>query len=383
MTGRERLLAALRGEVPDRVPVCFPGLPAFDAEHWVNREPSYARLMTAVREGADAIRPWRPKWILDGGVGYFLTATREASLEVEKSKEGEYERRVLTIRTPKGKLVKRTRTRPDVHTAWTDEHFVKTTEDIERVLSIPYEPAGLDASGFAAAAEEVGDAGLVQVATGDPLLYVAELFEFGEFTIYALTERETVKRLLDAFHARIMDRLRTLLDAGVGAASSGVASVWRIVGPEYATPPYLPPELFGEYVVPYVREMVEIIHSYGGYARIHCHGKVSKVLDHFLATNADAVDPVEPPPQGDVELAEAKRRLGGRMTIFGNVEFSFLETASPEEIRAEVGRIMDAAKAGGRFVVMPTAEPINVPLEGKTEENHRALIDAVHELGVY
>jgi uroporphyrinogen-III decarboxylase len=156
-----------------------------------------------------------------------------------------------------------------------------------------------------------------------------------------------------------------------------------VVGAEYATPPYLPPECFAEYVVPYDREMTELIHRHGGWARIHCHGKIANVVEHLLAIGADSLDPVEPPPQGDIEFAEAKRRLGERMTLMGNLELAMLETASAEQVRAEVRKTMKAGRPGGRFVLMPTAAPIDVPLNKRTEENYLAFMETAKELGEY
>ena len=44
---------------------------------------------------------------------------------------------------------------------------------------------------------------------------------------------------------------------------------------------------------------------------------------------------------------------------------------------------MDQAKDGGRFVLMPTAGPINLPLSPGTEANYKAFIDAGLEFGRY
>ena len=44
---------------------------------------------------------------------------------------------------------------------------------------------------------------------------------------------------------------------------------------------------------------------------------------------------------------------------------------------------IDDAKRGGRYVIMPTAAPINVPLEKKTEENYICFIESALEYGLY
>ncbi len=56
MTSRERLLAAVKGEMPDRVPVSCYELNACNPDHFENREPSYARLMAAIGEMADEMQ---------------------------------------------------------------------------------------------------------------------------------------------------------------------------------------------------------------------------------------------------------------------------------------------------------------------------------------
>jgi len=375
MTGKERCLAVLKGEIPDRVPISTYELVGWDRDAWENREPSYARLMDVIRRDTDCLYRWSAAWP-ERGVGYFLSASEDVEAERKTRRDGADEKTLHVVHTPKGDLTSRTMARRGVHTTWVEEHFVKTGEDVERVLSVPYAPREPDCSSLAVARERVGERGIVKTSIADALCCVCELFEFGEFTVWALTERATVRRLLDAFHVRVMDQLRAQLEAGVGP-------LWRVVGAEYATPPYMPPELFAECVLPYDRDIVDLIHRYGGYARIHCHGKISRVLDMIAATGADAIDPVEPPPQGDIDLAEAKRRIGERMTIMGNLELAMLETATAEQVRAEVGRSMEAGKPGGRFVIMPTAAPIDVPLKRRTEENYLAFIETARELGAY
>ena len=49
----------------------------------------------------------------------------------------------------------------------------------------------------------------------------------------------------------------------------------------------------------------------------------------------------------------------------GNVELRDLEGGAPEQVRRIVRHCMDQAKRGGRYVLMPTAAPINVPLAAR------------------
>jgi hypothetical protein len=142
--------------------------------------------------------------------------------------------------------------------------------------------------------------------------------------------------------------------------------------------------VFRRFILPHVTEMTRLIHSRGSKVRLHCHGNMGRVLDMILETGCDGIDPCEPPPDGDIELDELKRRCQVRgVSVWGNIELKLLEQATPAQVRAEVRKIMDQAKAGGGFVLMPTAAPINLPLSPKTEANYKAFIDAGLEFGGY
>ena len=120
--------------------------------------------------------------------------------------------------------------------------------------------------------------------------------------------------------------------------------------------------------------MAELIHSKGGKVRLHSHGKIAKVLDMIIETDCDAMDPCEGPPDGDIELVEVKKRTGNKLCLFGNVQLKLLEQGSSEEVEKAVEDCMQAAKAGGRYVIMPTAAPINSPLAEQTEKNYETFI---------
>ena len=68
----------------------------------------------------------------------------------------------------------------------------------------------------------------------------------------------------------------------------------------------------------------------GKFPGSHCHGNISTVIDKIVGAGVQLLDPVEPPPQGDIEMKVAKERAAaGPMTLIGNIEMSALETESP------------------------------------------------------
>jgi len=378
-TGRRRLLEALACGVPDRVPINTYELAGRNSEDWYSKQPSYARLMEYIRAHTDAITNWNPQPPNDLYIASerFLCSSYPVEIETRSEKAGRMVRTTRIVHTPKGDLRAVSQADPDLYTTWQVEHFCKSIEDVDKALSVPYEPAGYDASDLPRVRAELGDHGIVMASLGDPAYMAADLMSFEDFLLWAFQETEHYARTVEIIAERVLENLRRMLDCCL-------LDLYRICGPEYMTPPYLPPSMFRRFMVPYLKEMAEIIHDRGSKVRIHCHGKIGQVLDMCFETGCDGIDPCEAPPGGDIELSEVKRRCAAhKVSVWGNLELQLLETASPREVRAEVQKILAEAKEGGGFVLMPAAAPISIPLSPRAEENYMAFIDAGLELGEY
>jgi len=371
VNSRERLLRALECKVADRVPISTYELVGFNSRAFENNEPSYKRLMEAIRELADCICMWEPR-----SNATFLGSAYPVDVDLKEIREGNNTIWKRTLHTPHGDLTHTARAADNIHTVWQVEHWCKSLDDVDAALSVPYEPAAYDVSDYARIKGEVGERGMIMASLSDPLWLAADLMEFGAYMVWARTEREHFARTVEIMHERCMENLRRMMEVNL-------VDLYRICGPEYATPPCLPPEYFRRFVVPYVREMVELIHSKGAKVRFHCHGRIGQVLDMILETGADAIDPCEGPPDGDIPLSEVKRRVGGKMCVFGNIQIKLLEHATGADVEKTVRECMDAAKDRGGYVIMPTAAPISVPLAKKTEENYLRFLDAALKYGRY
>ncbi len=371
MTSKERILTTLQCGVADRVPISTYELVGYNSRAFENNDPSYARLMQVIREKTDCLAMWGP-----GSDSRFLQSAFPLEIDVREEREDNATIYYRTAHTPKGDLTHVSKVFDNIHTTWTIEHWCKSVEDVDKALSVPYVPVTYDASDRARIDAELGDRGIIMDSMADPLWMAADLMEFGQYTVWALSETEHFARTVDIFHARCMENLRRSLEVNV-------SHLYRVCGPEYATPPYLPPELFDRFVTPYVKEMVDLLHAKGALVRFHCHGRVGQVLDMIAATGSDAIDPCEAPPDGDIELADIKRRIGDRVCLCGNLQLKLLEHGSESEVAQAVRNCMRAAKAGGGYIILPTAGPINTPLAAKTEANYITFIETAVEEGRY
>jgi hypothetical protein len=334
----------------------------------VYNDPSWAPLLRLTRERTDRIVMRHI-----GGIDQTPDSLDELTIRETSFENGSrFERR--EIRTDGSALTSTQRRDPGTNTIWETEHLLKDADDLRAWIDLPENTFGgrLDTAGVLEAERALGEAGIVMLDTGDPLCAVASLFDMAEFTIVALTERALFRRALDKAARELYPRVEAIARALPGR-------LWRICGSEYAAPPYLPPELHREYLTEYDRPLVEAIHASGGYARIHAHGRLCDVLDNIAQTGCVAIDPLEPPPQGDMTLAEVRRRVGAQMTLFGNLEVSDIETLCLSDFAEKVQRALDEGTAGaGRgFVLMPSACPYGRTITPDTYANYEAMVEMV------
>lgn len=378
MLRRERLMATLRGEPVDRPAVCFYELNGLDQNFAdpdpfnIFNDPSWKPLLDLTRDKSDVI--------VMRSVPFINTALDPA--EELTSRETWYDERGsrimrTVIRAAGRTLTSVARRDPDIDTVWTVEHLLKDVADFEAWLDLPQAPFSgePDVHGVLDAEARIGDSGIVMIDTCDPLCVVALLFEMGLFTVTAVMENALMHRALEKVASVLQPQIEAIAKALPGR-------LWRIYGPEIASPPYLPPHLFEDYVVRYDTPMVEAIQRHGGYARIHSHGRLHDILDHIAATGCLALDPIEPPPQGDVTLGYVRRNYGPQMALFGNLEVSDIENLPTAAFAKKVETALREGTEGqGRgYVLMPSAAPYGRHLPAQTLRNYEEMIRLVERL---
>jgi hypothetical protein len=280
----------------------------------------------------------------------------------------------LTYKVGKKELTSISRRDKEIDTVWITEPLLKNTDDVNLFLKLPDEifEENISIDHLIEEETKLGDKGIVMVDTEDPVCAVASLFNLETFTILAMTGQILCHKLLEK-HARYIHKRTEKV------AMEFPGRLWRIYGPEYITEPFLPPYLFNEYVVRYTGPMVKMIKDYGGFVRIHSHGCIRNILDYIVNMGADAIDPIEPPPNGDAELKYVREKYGKQLVLFGNIEVSDIENMPEKMFRKVVKKtIADGILGEGRgFVLMPSASPYGRNISELTFRNYQIMIEEV------
>jgi hypothetical protein len=362
-----RLHGTYRREKVDHVPIVvkFPWGPHqdIDAAHFDDwrDEDSFRTLARLIQKHCDPRPPLNlvtlpPIWGSCGG-GYqrFLEAPDEYLERRPAERVGEKRTRHTTVlHTPRGDLRWVYETDHGVLTNWDRERPIKCVDDVKRMLSVPYsftppDPAMVEP--FRRHRAEKGKNALCGCGVNSMVAMICGMMKFELMLEWIAAEPGIIKELADAWLKRTGDKVDWLLSQGVGP-------IWHFNGVERATPPMIGPRQWERWVVPYDGEIMRRIKAADPESRIHvhCHGRVDSVLDSLVAMGVDSTDPVEPPPQGDVDLAAAKQKYDGKLVFFGNIEFADLETRTAGEIDALVRA---AIEQGGKqnMVLCQSAGP--------------------------
>jgi hypothetical protein len=380
MTPRQRLLAAMRCEVPDRVPIQIRGVhptkpdwkPLTDGPAGRKRDKSYQVLNDVVLEKCDPVHP------VGFEFGWFGIDRRTLDMHTETRKlDEDWTEDVVTIETPEGPLVEVHRRSLKGRPGFQTRHPIADEDDLKRFLSIPAVPPRPDVNVFFDAVKQAHERALeIASIESNPIGMAHDLLGSETLAVWSVTNRDALRSLLVELRSRWETLVRCLLDAGVGP-------VFATAGHEQAVPPLLAPQDFHELVVEMDKPVMRMIRERGNVIHVHCHYNVGRILDGFIELGINCLHPVESPPMGDIELAEAKRRLKGKICIEGNIQIDVIQRGTPREVREVTRKIIEDAAEGGGLILCPTASPYWPKLSNRIRDNYLAFIDAGIEFGRY
>lgn len=271
-----------------------------------------------------------------------------------------------TITTPEGQLT--SAYRRERYQKWAMEHLVKTESDLDLMKYRP-DPNYLDVIPLADLVRQVGDRAVVLHNFPGVWYEACSVRDLVSVSTDIYDRPAWLKRYISELGEYLLRVLARVLESGVKVIL--LDESWVGVG--------LSGAVFDEFILPYDKKLVELAHSKGVMVDYHNCGRVRAVLDGMVNTGANVLEPLQPLTlNGNMGLAEAKRRVGDRIALYGGLNERVLMSDNPQEVRDEVRRCIEEAAAGGGYAIRCGGQIFEANLK-----NIEVMTRAVQDYGRY
>ena len=333
MTPKERVRAAMSGGRPDRVPVipqiCFPhairalGMDFESTVLEVIRNPELMNrlvLQCARQYGVDGVRAWMTPDPLD-------VVCVDGKWH---GKDPETGKRMGLVDFMGGGWV-----------VPSEESTLSTEEEVDRipVLSKQEILRSGRLNGLKAIVDEAGE----------------DLFVIGypeNFTVEHLTfERGKIQAMMDLIerptfcHGVFEKALAGAVQSALAMAEVGVDAF--MIADTFGG--VISPSHFMEFCFPYMKRFVDALKGTGPLIYVHVCGNSSDILEMLADTGVDCIEPLD--PLGGVSVADAKRRVGGRVALMGGVHTVKLASGSLQDVVDDCRRCLSEGAPGGGYIL--------------------------------
>jgi uroporphyrinogen decarboxylase len=351
-THRERLLAALNHEEPDRVPLDLGG-----AEFTSIVEPAYEKLKAYL--GMEHETKLMPR--MHSAVHPDEAVLRRFDIDTRNVISGSYEGgRQKNIDENSfidifGVTWKRTVGTDDVHYLHVDGPFYDIGLSIDAIES--FEWPDPNNPGIVKGVKErieaikgLGDYATVLYLPGGVIHRGYAMRGFEAYLKDLYKNREALCRLMDKLADFWVVVAERMLEAA-GPENIDVAFFGEDLGTQEGCM-FDPDNIYVPYLKPHHRRMVETIKSASN-AKVcfHCCGSAYRFIDHLIDIGVDALNPVQVTAK-DMEPERLKADFGARISFWGGINSQrTLPFGTPEEVAAETHRIIDILGKGGGYVL--------------------------------
>ena len=269
-----------------------------------------------------------------------------------------------TIHTPEGELHEVILAANAGHTEYgyapepiRTEYMVKSRDDLAKIKYL-LPPVNTSLANEYHGWESVtGDEAVIRACIYGPLGYQTDMvMSHEELMVNYMLQREFIVELVEIFRLNWMAQLKTMLEQGVRYFYSSWYAHSLSVG--------WSPQIFREWFLPMIKKHTDLIHSYDGIVSYYDDGKMMGIIEMLLEAGVDVAETCAPPPVGDVDLAEAIKLCGDKMTLMGHTDLIYvIQKGTVEDVRKTVEEACRIGKEGS--FILGTSDSIreNTPIE--------------------
>ena len=281
-----------------------------------------------------------------------LISSDEWRIEMEDVPVEEGTRRKYRFVTPSGTLTMALES--NRYTSWVTEDLVKQKKDIDIIAKHVTTPL-CDVDEVNREAEAYGETGLIRG-------HIPSFDVFGQPGCWqdACCLYGTEKMIMETFDdpSWVHQFLGILQNRKLGyiASMKGARFDVNELGGGDASSSVISPALFDQFVAPYDSVLISAAHDAGQRIVYHTCGGMMAILERVAGMRPDAMETFTPQGMGgDAVLAEAKKRIGGKVCMIGGFNQNhYFSRATEEEVRAAVRKNFRDAGEGGGYILAPS-----------------------------
>ena len=352
MNSRERVLAILAGDIPDRVP-CSTGF-------W---QTTVAR--------------WRREGLPEDASPYEYFGTDEIARlagdfsmrfpERVVAEEGE----TRTYWDHDGALRKDLRTPDGSTTQWLD-YTIKSRDDwAQHRERLRYDEARIPAGAV--------DAWRAARAAGKAVFFQSHACFHPTWSRVGMVE-EMILMVEDPdfIHELYEAQTRLVIDIFDGMVARGIEFDAAFIADDlgYVSDPLISPAMYRELVFPYHKRLCDHFGARGLRTIVHSDGNIAPLIPHFLEAGFSGLNPLE--AKAGLDVRDLRPRYGEKLLLFGNTDVRML-AGTREELEAEIVGKLPAAMAGGAYIF---AADHSVPNDVSLD-NFRFAMELIRRHGTY
>lgn len=378
MNSRERLLTAFRGGTPDRVPVV--GRPKFLCNYFPDIPNELDRYLKYHEDFGTDIFVYTPIVPLPCHLPTEIPWRKDVEIDMKHYVRDNKDYWERTIHTPEGDLhdVKRALiitegcgSGPEVV-----EPLVKNLKRDIPLLRYMHPDLSLFDNIYNEMSEsviKVGDRGVVNANLYSPIDCRSDVMKQEDFLMLYFDDKEAFREIVQIGADAMMAETKRVLEIGLKV----IKTWWFYCSPSSGWSPQIYEEMF----LPHLVKQVELVHSYPETVYLYYDdGKMKEFVDLYVSGGIDVLMTLTPPPMGNAEPSEMKRKYGDKIALMGGVDFvNELCYSTPEKIRRIVKERLEIYKPGGGYILDGSNK---VPYETPVE-NLKAFVEAGKEFGQY
>ncbi len=138
--------------------------------------------------------------------------------------------------------------------------------------------------------------------------------------------------------------------------------------------------LFRRFLLPHLRSLADLGHSYGLKVMLHCCGGFAPLIPAMIEAGIDGLHAIQPNCKG-MDLRRLKEEFGRRILFNGAVDSqAVLIEGTPDSVRRETKKVLEFMMPAGGYVAGASHDAI---LEETPLENVLAMFDTIMEEGRY